>query len=175
MSDPNTSPELREADVHDDLALFRTAMARLGASVNLVTTDGSAGRYGIVASAVCSVTDTPPTVLVCVNRGSRANALLKANGVLAVNVLAGRHEALSSRFAMAQPEERFAHGEWGSLATGAPTLADAGVALDCRITQVSEVGTHSVLFAEVQAIALHEEIGGLIWFDRGYHRLVGRS
>ena len=35
-------------------------MARLGAAVNVVTTDGPAGRYGFTASAVCSVTDDPP-------------------------------------------------------------------------------------------------------------------
>lgn len=39
---------------------FRNAMARLGAAVNIITTDGPAGRAGFTASAVCSVTDTPP-------------------------------------------------------------------------------------------------------------------
>ena len=40
---------------------FRNAMARLGAAVNIITTDGPAGRAGFTASAVCSVTDTPQT------------------------------------------------------------------------------------------------------------------
>lgn len=39
---------------------FRDAMARLGSAVNIITTDGPAGRAGFTASAVCSVTDTPP-------------------------------------------------------------------------------------------------------------------
>jgi flavin reductase (DIM6/NTAB) family NADH-FMN oxidoreductase RutF len=41
---------------------YRDAMACLGAAVNVVTTDRSAGRAGFTASAVCSVTDDPPTV-----------------------------------------------------------------------------------------------------------------
>ena len=49
---------------------YRNAMARLGAAVNIVTTDGEGGRAGFTASAVCSVTDDPPTLLVCMNRGS---------------------------------------------------------------------------------------------------------
>jgi hypothetical protein len=53
---------------------FRDAMARLGAAVNIVTTDGTAGRAGFTASAVCSVTDDPPTLLVCLNRSSRGSA-----------------------------------------------------------------------------------------------------
>ena len=47
---------------------YREAMARLGAAVNVITTDGPGGRAGFTASAVCSVTDTPPTLLVCANR-----------------------------------------------------------------------------------------------------------
>ena len=51
-----------------DKASFRDAMAHVGAAVNIITTDGPAGRAGFTASAVCSVTDTPPTLLVCLNR-----------------------------------------------------------------------------------------------------------
>ena len=36
---------------------YREAMARLGAAVNVVTTDGPGGRGGFTASAVTSVTD----------------------------------------------------------------------------------------------------------------------
>jgi hypothetical protein len=43
---------------------YREAMARLGVAVSIVTTDGPAGRAGFTASAVCSVTDEPPTLLV---------------------------------------------------------------------------------------------------------------
>ena len=47
---------------------YREAMARLGAAVNVITSNGPAGRAGFTASAVCSVTDSPPTLLVCANR-----------------------------------------------------------------------------------------------------------
>ena len=35
-----------------EAATFREAMARLGAAVHIVTTDGPSGRYGVTASAV---------------------------------------------------------------------------------------------------------------------------
>jgi flavin reductase len=48
---------------------FRDAMARLCAAVNIITTDGPAGRAGFTASAMCSVTDTPADrMLVCMNQ-----------------------------------------------------------------------------------------------------------
>jgi flavin reductase len=155
--------------------IFRAAMARLGAAVNIVATDGPAGRYGMTASAVCSVTDTPPTLLVCINRASTANRFLKVNGVLCVNVLAGRHKALSQRFARraSSMAERFGDdADWRTLTTGSPALADASVALDCRVTAVEEVGTHSVFFCEVADALFHDDAEGLIYFDRAYHMVT---
>jgi flavin reductase len=152
---------------------FRDAMARLGAAVNIVTTDGPAGLGGMTVSAVCSVTDDPPTLLVCLNRGSPQNRRFKDNGVLCVNTLAPGQEALSAIFAGrsagANMAERFAHGNWGPMTTGAPSLDGATVAFDCRIVEVVERGTHSVLFAEVEAVRQGEAPRGLIWFSRDYH------
>jgi flavin reductase len=152
---------------------FRDAMARLGAAVNVVTTDGAAGRAGFTASAVCSVTDDPPTLLVCLNRSSRGAAQFKANGVLCVNTLAVGQHALSDAFAGKgglDSDDRFALARWTRLATGAPVLEDAAVvAFDCRIAEVVEKGTHSVLFAEIQGIRQGGPGGALIWYGRDYH------
>jgi flavin reductase len=152
---------------------FRDAMARLGAAVNVVTTDGAAGRAGLTASAVCSVTDDPPTLLVCLNRASRGNAVFKANGVLCVNALAAGCRGLSDAFAGKgglDTDGRFALARWSRLATGAPVLDEAAVvAFDCRITEVVEKGTHSVLFAEIEAIRQGAAGGALIWYGRDYH------
>jgi flavin reductase len=141
-----------------DKSRFRDAMSRLGAAVNVVTTNGPAGRDGLTASAVCSVTDTPPTLLVCVNREAGTHAHLVDNGVLCVNVLTGRHE-LSGVFGTKGLEttERFAHASWHALSTGAPVLSDATVSFDCRIVRTEEVGTHTVFFCEVVDVAIEPE------------------
>jgi flavin reductase len=151
---------------------FRNAMARLGAAVNIVTTDGPAGRAGFTASAVCSVTDDPPTLLVCMNRGSSAAAAVQGNGVLCVNTLGRGHEDISNAFAGftgLEGAERFNHGDWDKLGTGAPALRDAAVSFDCQVTEVLEKGTHLVLFAAVLEVRVSEAVGGLIYYSRGYH------
>ncbi len=152
---------------------FREAMARMGAAVNIITTDGPAGgRRGFTASAVCSVTDAPPTLLVCLNRNSDSNAALKLNGVICVNTLTAAQQDLSPLFAGqtdADVDGRFAAAEWHTLVTGAPALHEACVSFDCRITQVTEVGTHSVFFCEVEAVAFGSTHEALIYFGRAYH------
>ena len=152
---------------------YRDAMARLGAAVNIVTTAGAAGRAGFTASAVCSVTDEPPTLLVCLNRNASVYEAFKSNGVLCVNVLAAGQRALSNTFGGKTPmDDRFATAQWRSEVTGSPVLEGAAVSFDCRVVSVTGVGTHDVLFCEAVAISLGEAAEGLIYFDRRYHELL---
>lgn len=152
---------------------FRNAMACLGAAVNVITTDGPAGRAGFTASAVCSVTDTPPTLLVCLNRSASVWPIFRDNGYLCVNTLAAGHEDLSTLFGGKTPmAERFAAADWHTLASGSPLLDGALVSFDCKVAQVVSVGTHDILFCEVQALVRNDETHGLAWFDRGYHHLL---
>lgn len=154
---------------------FRNAMAQLGSAVSVITTDGPAGKFGFTASAVCSVTDQPPTLLVCMNRNSFANAPFKQNGALCVNVLSGAHQALSGIFANAslRSEERFAHDRWQVMASGAPVLSSAVACFDCVIDHCHEVGSHTVFYCQVQAIRISEQPRGLVYFNRRYHTVGG--
>ncbi|MCW6030625.1 MULTISPECIES: NADH-dependent FMN reductase RutF [unclassified Pantoea] len=152
---------------------FRNAMACLGAAVNIITTDGPAGRAGFTASAVCSVTDSPPTLLVCLNRSASVWPIFRDNGYLCVNTLAAGHEELSTLFGGKTPmADRFAAADWHTLASGSPLLDGALVSFDCKVAQVVSVGTHDILFCEVQALVRNDETHGLAWFDRGYHHLL---
>lgn len=154
---------------------FRNAMSRLGAAVNVITSNGDSGLAGLTASAVCSVTDGPPTVLACINANSHQYERFVKNGVLCINVLHGGQEAVSRRFSGAEAlsiEERFEITPWSTLVTGAPVLADALVSFDCRITSVSKVGTHGVFYCQVEQIRDTDQQESLLYFGRKYHRLT---
>ena len=160
-----------------DTSLFREAMARMGAAVNIITTRGPQGDVGMTVSAVCSVTDSPATLLVCINRTSRQYEAFKTAGIICVNVLAHEHEALSPIFAGKGDlgmEERFSHGSWIRLVTGAPALEAATASLDCKVVQQTEVGTHTVFFCEVQAIHLGPTGSGLVYHGRAYHQILAK-
>lgn len=151
---------------------FKNAMALLTTAVNVITTHGDTGRHGFTASAVCSVTDTPPTLLVCMNHSSRSHAHFVANKTLSVNVLGAQHEHISNTFASKLcSEDRFKQGSWTQLKTGAPILEDALVSFDCEIEQIQQVGTHSIFMCRVVAIRQSEQSESLVYFNRGYHQL----
>ena len=152
-----------------DQHTFRQGMANLGAAVNVITTDGGAGQAGFTASAVCSVTDTPPTLLVCLNRASSVFETFKSNQVLCVNTLSSQQQHLSNLFGGKTPMlERFAQGTWSTLLTNALVLEDALVSFDCEVVQTMSVGSHDVLFCQVKAMKQSYGLNALMYFNRGY-------
>jgi flavin reductase len=160
-----------EAITSVDAAAFREAMSRLGAAVHVVTTAGPAGKTGFTATAVCSVSDQPATLLVCLNRRSNSAPLLSQNGVFCVNTLGAAESSLADRFAGrggVQLEERFSVGEWMTLKTGSPVLTSAVVAFDCRTIEIKAVASHNVIFGAVQAVRLGPSGPALVYHDRAY-------
>ncbi|ATE62044.1 flavin reductase [Thauera sinica] len=154
-----------------EINAFRDGMAMLASAVTVVTSGGPQGLAGFTATAVSSVTDQPPTLLVCMNRNSYAHPLFTGNGALCVNVLAAGQQSVSGLFAdrNVTMDERFARVAWGALETGSPALDEALVSFDCRIVQTAEFGSHSVFFCEVEAIRHGAARDGLVYFDRNYH------
>lgn len=152
---------------------FRNGMAMLSGAVNVITTGGSEGLAGFTATAVCSVTDQPPTLLVCMNRSSYAHRFFTANGVLCVNLLGADQQGLSGLFADREVsmEQRFQRAAWRALETGSPALDDALVSFDCRISQIHEVGSHSIFYCEVVQMRQSDPRPGLVYFNRNYHRV----
>lgn len=156
---------------------FKNAMSLLTGAVNVVTTSGLSGRYGFTASAVCSVTDAPPTLLVCMNKAASSHMHFVENKILTVNVLGSHHQHLSTAFSSRlSPEERFEYGMWTTLKTGAPVLEDALVSFDCEIEQIQEVGTHTIFICRIVALqhSQEHEGRGLVYFNRAYHA-VGQA
>jgi flavin reductase len=155
-------------------SLFRDAMCCFGAAVNVVTTDGELGRAGFTATAVCSVSDEPPTILICVLRSSQAGIALRKNGVLCVNVLRADDLLVADTFAGRSGiwgEDRFRSGAWGSMTTRAPVLQTALAALDCRVFETKDVGSHCVFLAHVEAIHIGKDGSPLLYFQRRYGTL----
>lgn len=153
---------------------FRHAMAHLSAAVNVITTAGPLGRCGVTASAVCSVTDTPPTLLVCLNRSSAMHAVFEGNRHVCINVLPGEHELLARHFAgMTQVpmDERFGWPIWEDGIDGVPVLRDALASLQGEIVDLKEVGSHSVMFVKTTHISVRTDGDSLIYFDRNFHRI----
>jgi cob(II)yrinic acid a,c-diamide reductase len=153
---------------------YRDAMARYAGHVQIVTTERDGLRRGVTVTASCSVSDEPPTVLVCLNRINPRNALFFEGDSFALNTLSARHRLLAEAiagFGNLPEEERFGRGLWDTIVTGAPTLIDAAAVFDCRITDRKEMSTHTVVFGEVVGLRLGPQEAALIYHERRFRDL----
>jgi len=153
---------------------YRDAMAHFAGAVHIITTDGAAGRRGTTIIATCSVSDSPPMVLACLNRENSNNDLFLKNGNFALNTLAAKHEPMAVAFSGvtgASQGERFALGNWDTIETGAPTLTDAVAVFDCELVDTKDMATHRVLFGRVTGLRISDSVRPLLYHERGYHVL----
>ncbi|MDG6881499.1 4-hydroxyphenylacetate 3-monooxygenase reductase component [Phocoenobacter uteri] len=147
---------------------FRNAMAHLPAAVSIVTTNGKAGKTGLTISSLCSVSDSPATVLFCINKSSGTHDLFKQNGKACVNILAPEQEELAKHFANmldSTIEQRFEWDIWTENAQ--PELKDAVSTLTGDIIDSYEIGTHTIFLLQLTDIQTRES-NVLTYFNRGF-------
>ncbi|MGF9762928.1 flavin reductase family protein [Microvirga sp. 0TCS3.31] len=150
---------------------FKQAMRHLAGGVTIIATEHEGCRTGMAATTVCSVSADPPTILICINAGSSAHEPIRESGRFSVNLLASGQDDIARRFSGetgVRGEERFAEGEWSPLVTGAPVLESALAGLDCRVTEVVRMATHSVFFGAVVGVASRAAAKPLIYAHGTY-------
>ena len=178
LGSADSSSSVFPANHHDDAAgldadAFVNVMKRAVTSVNIVTTDGIAGRFGLTVSAFCSVSANPPLVLVCINRRSPACRAIVENRRFCVNVLAAEQQPLAEKFAgmpgHGKPYE-FDNDTWTAGCTGSPVLERAVASFDCNLTTAVDAGTHTIFTGLVQgASACDDE--PLLYSNRNFGRI----
>lgn len=152
-----------------DQSTFRNGISRLGAAVSVVTTNTADQRYGFTASAVCSVSDTPPTLLVCINRSSSCFPAFANTRHFCVNTLMPGQEDISTHFDGKSPmEKRFSYGDWMEGINGVPVLTTASVSFECELTNAVDEATHRILFGRVLNIRENAQQATLLYCSRLY-------
>ncbi|WP_066569471.1 flavin reductase [Snodgrassella sp. CFCC 13594] len=135
--------------------LYRNAMSNVAASVHVVTTDGPAGSYGITMTAVTSVTDDPPTLILCINRHAAIQPILRANAHLCVNVLAAHQRDVAEHFAgitHLDSATRFRQHNWQPGPSGQPQVTGALAHLSGHIVEHKDLGSHTVFYVLIEHI-----------------------
>jgi flavin reductase (DIM6/NTAB) family NADH-FMN oxidoreductase RutF len=156
-----------------DAASFRAAMARFPGAVTIVTALWHGERRGITATAVCSVSADPPSLLVCLNRKTGTCAAVDEAGMFNVNLLAGPESPLALRFAGAGGATgagKFGDGAWREDGRGLPLLDTAIAALSCTVTERMAAASHMVFIGTVVESRLGDG-HALVYEQQAFHRL----
>jgi len=163
----------KPTDTGEFAAEFKLGMRCLAGAVNIISCSNDGHSYGMTATAVCSASAEPPTVLACINRGTTTHEAIARAGLFCVNVLRQEDRELSGLFSGAQKGEgRFREGQWTRLATGAPVLKNALAAFDCRVVNRMTHGTHTIYLGEVQELLIGRKGKPLLYADGQYAKLA---
>ncbi len=154
--------------------LFIAGMRKMAGAVSVITTAGQDGeRRGLTATAVCSLSTAPPSLLACVNRETWVARFVSGSGIFAVNVLSAAQEEIARTFAGQTgltAGDRFRIGDWESRETGAPIARGAVVAFECRLERIVDHTTHVILIGEVVATILGDG-HSLVYLDGNFSTL----
>ncbi|GLR67054.1 FMN reductase (NADH) RutF [Acidocella aquatica] len=170
------------SDINEDRAAsnrmaFVAAMRCAPTAVSVVTTDGSAGRFGVTVSAIASVSADPPMLLACINRRSPVGAAVKQNQKFTVNLLSEQQtniaDCFAGRFSVdGGPAFDFGQAEWADDAADLPPrLEGACASFHCDVEQIHDAGTHVILIGRV-VLAVSGSEPPLAYVRQNYARVM---
>ncbi|MEQ1604202.1 MAG: flavin reductase family protein [Pyrinomonadaceae bacterium] len=149
---------------------FRRALSCFASGVNVVTTIDAAGElHGLTVSAFCSVSLSPPLILICIEKATASHFAFRESGAFVVNILNEAQANLSEHFATPFMD-KFANVPYRLGLAGIPVLENTIANLECRIRRDFDGGDHSIFVGEVEHASIQDGLP-LIYFQGGYRNI----
>ncbi len=160
-----------------DLGLaMKQGMRRLAAGVSVLSTRvNHQERFAMTVSSVTSVSDKPPSLLVCINQQISLKGHLEVQGCeFAINILSRSQQQVSNICAGFElVHDRFSVGRWQEGPDAIPYLQDSEAIFFCRTDAVLSYGTHHVLIARIEDVLVSEQPADpLLYHNGGYNFLA---
>jgi len=153
-----------------DPATFRSVLGRFASGVTVVTIrDAQGADHGMTISAFCSLSLSPPLVLICVEHGASMYDALAHTSRFAVSVLDASQEELARRFAEEHPDRFDGIGFTRGL-TGAALIDDCLAVIECEVQSRHPGGDHTIVIGSVIAAETHDG-RPLLYYRGGYATL----
>ncbi|HEX9616624.1 MAG TPA: flavin reductase family protein [Anaerolineales bacterium] len=152
---------------------FRQAMRNWTTGVTIVTVSYQGIQHGMTVSSFASISLTPATVLISLERDARTHDLLIESGNFGVTILTAGQQALSERFAGEQTEleNRFEGLKTFTLISGVPFLEGGLAFFDCCVIKTHGLTTNTLFLGEVMAVQEGAPGPPLLYSNRQYRRL----
>ena len=155
-----------------DQKLFRHTMARFCTGVTIVTSKDENFYYGCAVSSFCSLSLSPPLVLICLDQKNKSHAIVKKTGVFAINILAAGYEWIAQQFASHQ-ENKFTNIDYSFGLIALPLLNASLATLECVTNDISVQGDHSIFVGKVVAATVYDEYKDpMVYYMRDFHHIL---
>ncbi|MFP5517615.1 MAG: flavin reductase family protein [Alphaproteobacteria bacterium] len=159
---------------HVETVAFKSALRAVVGSVSIVASGQGPDRRGLTVTAAVSLCVDPPMVLACINRSAEAHDVILRTSAFSWNVLSADQVQLAERFAAldgSKGASRFSPAEWDEMVTGVPVLLQSVCSFDCRLQNIVEVATHTIMIGAVVAQNLNQDKVPLIYSSGKFGRM----
>ena len=152
-----------------DRELFRQAFRRWATTVVVVTYRDDEDRpVGMTATSMSSLSADPPSLLVCINRETRAHPVITKRGAFGIDMLSIGQRPIADHCSAAG-RDKLLHPSWlaeevaeeeaaavsvpvGTTAIASPRLADSLAHLDCTMDRSFEAFSHTILVGLIGSV-----------------------
>jgi flavin reductase (DIM6/NTAB) family NADH-FMN oxidoreductase RutF len=143
--------EMSEANAMDTALVdnLKAVHRRFPTGVTVVAICPGDRPYGLVVNAFCSISLSPPMVLVCVAEMSATYDHLFKGDQIAVNFLAHDQEQVAAAFARSGGD-KFRAQSWRRGTYGAPVMDGVCAYLEAEIEKRIQAYTHTIFIARVR-------------------------
>lgn len=152
---------------HDPLA-FRQTLGHFASGVTIITTVSQGIVHGMTANAFCSISLSPPLVLVSVRNQSRMQSLLTQSERYGVSVLTRSQEQLSQHFSRSSGASLQVPFTWYQ---GHPFIEGSLAHLLCRVVHRYPAGDHTLYLGQVESLGHADNGAPLLFYGGKYQSL----
>ena len=173
MSQPENGKVIPSAPgTSAEAAAFRDVIRHLASGVTIITSSLGGEPVGLTATAVCSVSASPPMVLISLTAASRTAQGVAETGAFAVHLLPHAGRRYAEQFA--SRGSHFQDVKYSSTPDRKiPLLANALGWLLCQAEQSLPVADHVIFVGRVLQCELKDKSPDpLVYFDRNYRKLA---
>lgn len=155
-----------------DGAKFRDVIRHLASGVTIITSSLAGEPVGLTATAVCSVSATPPLLLISLTNSSRTAQGVAESGKFAVHLLAHGGRRYAEQFASRGAHFENVHFQNYS-GSELPVLSKVLGWFVCEVEQKIPTADHVIFVGRVLECDLKDKTPDpLLYFDRGYRKLA---
>lgn len=170
---PKVIDSMTQAGVDETASLdLRRVMRHVGSTVTIISTHGGGQPYGMVATAMMSLSLEPPALAISINHSASIHNPLFERRAFCVNILSRYDEDISRRFTKLSGAARFVAGSWCVDETGPfqhiPYLATAQATLFCTLETSMDTGTHCLIVGLIQRSIDNAVDDPLLYCDGSY-------
>jgi flavin reductase ActVB len=156
-----------------DPEAFKAAMRVLAGGVVMVTARKGERLWGLTISACCSISASPPLVLISLAETASCLPAILDTGRFGLSIMGARQKPLAELGAV--PGGRKEVDAFTESPDGETTMIAGALAhLDCSVDRTFTVSDHTLIVGAVEHAVTApdlEEPGPLVYFNRTFHRL----